>query len=62
MAHVHLRRATKVLQDTGDIAVNGGDLKVERLDGRRIDRLRFTPAPEDEESVTTDARERSDHE
>ncbi len=49
-----------VVGDT--VPVAGGDLKVERLDGRRIDRLRFTPAPEDEESVTTDARERSDHE
>ncbi len=49
-----------VVGDT--VPVAGGDLKVERLDGRRIDRLRFTPAPEDEEPVTTDARERSDHE
>jgi CBS domain containing-hemolysin-like protein len=49
-----------VVGDT--VPVTGGDLKVERLDGRRIDRLRFTPGPEDEASVTADARERSDHE
>lgn len=49
-----------VVGDT--VPVTGGDLKVERLDGRRIDRLRFTPAPEEVESDTTDARERSDHE
>jgi CBS domain containing-hemolysin-like protein len=28
-----------------EVAVEGGTLRVERLDGRRIDRLRFTPAP-----------------
>jgi CBS domain containing-hemolysin-like protein len=32
--------------DTVELAV--GELRVERLDGRRIDRLRFTPAPEPE--------------
>lgn len=35
------------LPAVGDrIAVEGGSLRVERLDGRRIDRLRFTPDPE----------------
>jgi CBS domain containing-hemolysin-like protein len=28
-----------------EVAVEGGTLRVERLDGRRIDRLRYTPAP-----------------
>lgn len=30
-----------------EVAVEGGLLRVERLDGRRIDRLRFTPEPEE---------------
>lgn len=29
-----------------EVEVEGGSLRVERLDGRRIDRLRFTPDPE----------------
>lgn len=29
-----------------EVVVEGGSLRVERLDGRRIDRLRFTPDPE----------------
>lgn len=29
-----------------EVEVEGGSLRVERLDGRRIDRLRFTPNPE----------------
>lgn len=33
-----------VVGDT--VPIIGGELKVERLDGRRIDRLRFTPEPE----------------
>ncbi len=37
-----------VVGDTVTIPV--GELKVERLDGRRIDRLRFTPAPEESSS------------
>ncbi|MGO4104799.1 hemolysin family protein [Leifsonia sp. YAF41] len=33
----------------GDVVtIDAGTLRVERLDGRRIDRLRFTPAPEPE--------------
>ncbi|MET1053511.1 MAG: hemolysin family protein [Mycetocola sp.] len=28
-----------------EVAVDGGSLKVERLDGRRVDRIRFTPKP-----------------
>ena len=28
-------------------AVDGGTLRVERLDGRRIDRIRYTPDPEE---------------
>jgi len=33
------------------VAVEGGEFRVERLDGRRIDRVRFTPtAPESDES------------
>ncbi len=39
------------LPAVGDtVPVPGGELRVERLDGRRIDRVRFTPAPE----VSTD--------
>ena len=29
------------------VAVDGGEFRVERLDGRRIDRVRFTPTPSD---------------
>ncbi|MBK4347426.1 hemolysin family protein [Lacisediminihabitans changchengi] len=29
------------------VAVEGGEFRVERLDGRRIDRVRFTPTPSD---------------
>jgi CBS domain containing-hemolysin-like protein len=28
-----------------EVEVEGGTLRVERLDGRRIDRIRFTPTP-----------------
>ncbi|MFC6354855.1 hemolysin family protein [Luethyella okanaganae] len=30
------------------VLIDGGELRVERLDGRRIDRIRFTPEPEEE--------------
>lgn len=30
-----------------EVLIDGGTLRVERLDGRRIDRIRFTPDPED---------------
>ena len=41
------------LPEVGDeVAVDGGILHVLRLDGRRIDRLRFTPTPADELEVT----------
>lgn len=41
------------LPEVGDeVAVDGGTLKVVRLDGRRIDRLRFTPIPSAVEEVT----------
>ena len=40
-----------VVGDTVDIA--DGQLRVERLDGRRIDRLRFTPAPEENDQSAT---------
>lgn len=32
-----------------EVAIEGGVLRVERLDGRRIDRIRYTPAPEEPE-------------
>lgn len=31
-----------------EVRLTGGILRVERLDGRRIDRLRYTPAPDDQ--------------
>ncbi|WP_348790131.1 hemolysin family protein [Leifsonia sp. NPDC080035] len=35
------------LPKVGDeVAIDGGTLRVERLDGRRVDRIRFTPDPE----------------
>lgn len=46
------------LPAVGDaVTIEAGTLKVERLDGRRIDRLRFTPAPEPEsdDAAKTDA-------
>ena len=40
------------LPEVGDeVTVAGGTLHVVRLDGRRIDRIRFTPAPADEQEV-----------
>lgn len=39
-----------VVDDT--VAVAGGEFRVERLDGRRIDRLRFTPTAQDEDEST----------
>ena len=39
------------LAEVGDVVdVDGGTLTVERLDGRRIERVRFDPAAEDEET------------
>lgn len=35
-----------------EVAFNGGVFRVERLDGRRIDRLRYTPTPEPAEAST----------
>jgi CBS domain containing-hemolysin-like protein len=47
-----------VMSELGRLAVIGdtvelvsGTLRVERLDGRRIDRIRFTPKPEPEEDA-----------
>lgn len=40
------------LPEVGDeVTVAGGTLHVVRLDGRRIDRIRFSPAPADEQEV-----------
>ncbi|TFD75881.1 hemolysin family protein [Cryobacterium psychrophilum] len=53
-----------VVGDT--VAMEGGELRVERLDGRRIDRLRFTPVaavapgPKPESEPTTDSRKKND--
>ena len=33
-----------------EVLIDGGTLRVERLDGRRIDRIRFTPDPDEEPS------------
>src|SRR5690606_32267755 len=45
------------LAKVGDtVAVESGEFRVERMDGRRIDRIRFTPAV-DETDATTDAGE-----
>ena len=30
-----------------EVAIEGGALRVERLDGRRVDRIRYTPDPEE---------------
>ncbi|TPJ28690.1 hypothetical protein FJ437_34060, partial [Mesorhizobium sp. B2-6-6] len=39
------------LAEVGDVVdVDGGVLTVERMDGRRIERVRFDPAAEDEET------------
>ena len=38
-----------VVGDTVEIAT--GEFRIERLDGRRIDRVRFTPTPVDPEGV-----------
>jgi len=40
-----------VVGDT--VRIETGELRVERLDGRRIDRLRYTPDPVDPVSVVT---------
>jgi len=48
-----------VVGDT--VAISDGQLKVERLDGRRIDRLRFTPTVDDDEPARP-AGEEGDHE
>ena len=31
------------------VEIEAGTLRIERMDGRRIDRVRFTPRPVDEE-------------
>ncbi len=36
------------------VLIDGGELTVERLDGRRIDRLRFTPEPASDETEVVD--------
>ena len=42
------------LPEVGDeVIVAGGTLHVVRLDGRRIDRIRFTPAPAEEQEVNS---------
>lgn len=41
------------LPSTGDtVEIEGGIFRIERLDGRRIDRVRFTPPPLNDEEVT----------
>ncbi len=42
-----------VVGDT--VSIDAGAFRVERLDGRRIDRLKFTPRPDEEPGETTDA-------
>lgn len=42
-----------VVGDT--VLIDGGELRVERLDGRRIDRIRFTPEPEPIDDGAADA-------
>lgn len=37
----------RVAQPGDTVAVEAGEFRVERMDGRRIDRIRFTPAPSD---------------
>jgi hypothetical protein len=40
----------------GDVVgIDTGELSVERLDGRRIDRIRFTPTSESEPETETEA-------
>jgi CBS domain containing-hemolysin-like protein len=49
------------LPEIGDIvAIDGGQLRVERLDGRRIDRIRFIPSPGDDADAVDDSAERGD--
>jgi Mg2+/Co2+ transporter CorC len=44
-----------------EVLIDGGTLRVERLDGRRIDRIRFTPDPDEEPtSPPGDARSRTE--
>jgi CBS domain containing-hemolysin-like protein len=44
------------LPDVGDeVTVPGAKLRVERLDGRRIDRIRLTPVPEETEDQQPDS-------
>ncbi|WP_308468869.1 hemolysin family protein [Rathayibacter soli] len=38
-----------------EVQVQGGALRVERLDGRRIDRLRYTPTPQAEDETAAEA-------
>jgi len=38
-----------------EVAVAGGSLRVERLDGRRIDRLRYTPTPQSADETAEEA-------
>lgn len=41
------------LPAVGDtVTIDGGEFKVERLDGRRIDRVRYTPTPDPDEPST----------
>ena len=40
-----------------ELELESGTLRVERLDGRRIDRIRFTPQPEETEPETPDRAE-----
>ena len=45
----------------GDVVdADAGTFRVERLDGRRIDRIRFTPTPDEEAGETDDAGRASD--
>jgi CBS domain containing-hemolysin-like protein len=47
------------LPKVGDeVVIDGGTLRVERLDGRRVDRIRYTPDP----VAVTEAREEAAHE
>lgn len=36
------------------VVIDGGELRVERLDGRRIDRIRFTPSPDESDEANLD--------
>ena len=45
-----------------EVLIDGGMLRVERLDGRRIDRIRFTPDPDEAPRTESDRRREGDDE